>query len=50
MDPLFVEKAYAKINLGLKILGRRKDGFHDLVSICQTVDLSDRTGVFPFLL
>ena len=41
-DLFFVEKAYAKINLGLKILGRREDGFHDLVSICQTVDLSDR--------
>ena len=41
-DRLCVEKAYAKVNLGLKILRRREDGYHDLVSICQTVDLSDR--------
>ena len=45
-DPLLVEKAYAKVNLGLKILGKREDGFHDLVSICQTVDLSDRLEFF----
>ena len=35
------EKAYAKINLGLKILGRRVDGFHDILSVMQTVDLCD---------
>ena len=46
-DPLLVEKAHAKVNLGLKILGKREDGFHDLVSICQTVDLSDRLEFFP---
>ena len=45
-DPLLVQNAHAKVNLGLKILGRRKDGFHDLVSICQTVDLSDRLEFF----
>ena len=45
-DPLFVEMAYAKVNLGLKILGTREGGFHDLVSICQTVDLSDRLEFF----
>ena len=37
-----VEYAYAKINLGLKILGRRGDGFHDILSVFQTVDLCDR--------
>lgn len=46
-DPLWVEKAHAKVNLGLKVLGKREDGFHDLVSICQTVDLSDRLEFFP---
>ena len=45
-DPLWVEKAYAKVNLGLKILGKREDGFHDLISICQTVDLCDRLEFF----
>lgn len=31
----------AKINLGLRVLGRRDDGYHDLMTILQTVDLSD---------
>lgn len=33
--------AYAKINLFLDIEGRRSDGFHDIVSIMQTVSLCD---------
>lgn len=36
-----VEKAPAKINLGLKILGKHDDGYHDILSIFQTVDLYD---------
>ncbi len=38
---VLTEKAYAKINLGLKVLNRRPDGFHDILSVFQTVDLSD---------
>jgi 4-diphosphocytidyl-2-C-methyl-D-erythritol kinase len=33
--------AYAKINLGLEILGRRDDGFHEIVSVTQTISLAD---------
>ncbi len=34
-------RAYAKINLTLDILGRRADGYHDLATVMQTVDLYD---------
>lgn len=33
--------AYAKLNLGLKIVGRRSDGYHDILSVFQTIDLCD---------
>ena len=33
--------AYAKINLGLDITGRRSDGYHDLRMVMQTIDLHD---------
>ena len=35
------EKAYAKLNLTLDVLGKREDGYHDLKSIMQTVSLHD---------
>jgi len=34
-------RAPAKINLYLAVLGRRPDGYHELVTIMQTVDLCD---------
>lgn len=34
-------KAYAKINLSLKISGRRPDGYHELESVMQSVSLFD---------
>ena len=34
-------KAYAKVNLTLEVLGRRDDGYHDVATILQTVDLAD---------
>ncbi|MBR2445194.1 MAG: 4-(cytidine 5'-diphospho)-2-C-methyl-D-erythritol kinase [Clostridia bacterium] len=34
-------QAYAKINLYLDVTARRTDGYHDIVSIMQTVDLYD---------
>ena len=33
--------AYAKINLTLEVTGRRDDGYHDVATILQTVDLAD---------
>ncbi len=35
------EKAYAKINLCLDVVGKRADGYHDLNTVMQTVDLYD---------
>lgn len=34
-------KAYAKINLGLDVIRRREDGYHEVRMIMQTVDLYD---------
>lgn len=38
-------KSPAKINLGLEVLRRRKDAFHDLSSIMLAVDLCDEVNV-----
>lgn len=33
--------SYAKINLALRVLGKRPDGYHDIETIFQQIDLSD---------
>ena len=38
-------KAYAKINLGLAIVGRRDDGYHELRTIYQSISLADRLEI-----
>jgi 4-diphosphocytidyl-2-C-methyl-D-erythritol kinase len=37
-----IEKAPAKINLGLDVLGKRVDGYHELEMVMSSVDLADR--------
>jgi 4-diphosphocytidyl-2-C-methyl-D-erythritol kinase len=37
-----VQLAYAKINLCLEIIRKREDNYHDITSVMQLVDLSDR--------
>lgn len=41
------EVAYAKINLGLDILGRREDGYHEVSMIMQSVGLCDEVIITP---
>ena len=40
-------RAYAKINLGLEVLGKRQDGYHELRTLFQTIDLHDDVVVRP---
>ncbi len=45
-EPL-VEKAPAKINLTLRVLGRREDGYHELESLVAFTNLADRLSLEP---
>jgi 4-diphosphocytidyl-2-C-methyl-D-erythritol kinase len=36
-----IVRAFAKINLGLEIVGKRPDGYHDIRTLFQTVSLGD---------
>jgi 4-diphosphocytidyl-2-C-methyl-D-erythritol kinase len=40
-------RAYAKINIGLHILGKRPDGFHNLETIFREIDLYDEIRLQP---
>jgi 4-diphosphocytidyl-2-C-methyl-D-erythritol kinase len=37
----FESNAYAKVNLSLEVIGKRSDGFHELISVMQTVNVAD---------
>jgi 4-diphosphocytidyl-2-C-methyl-D-erythritol kinase len=43
----FVMFAPAKVNLGLRVVGRRSDGFHDLDTLFQEIDWYDRLEFHP---
>jgi 4-diphosphocytidyl-2-C-methyl-D-erythritol kinase len=38
-------KAHAKINLDLRVLGKRPDGYHELRTVFQTISLADEIGL-----
>ena len=42
---VITEVAYAKINLGLDIIGRREDGYHEVSMIMQSVGLCDEVTI-----
>ena len=42
---IFTEKAYAKVNFNLRVLQNRSDGYHNIESIFQTIDLFDELEV-----
>ncbi len=37
--------AYAKLNLGLRVLYRRPDGYHEIRTVFQTISLADRLDI-----
>ena len=47
MDPSFSIKSPAKVNLGLKILNKRPDNFHNILSIFIELDLYDILDFIP---
>ena len=40
-------RSYAKVNLGLEVLGVRDDGYHELRTLFQTIDLHDDIVLRP---
>jgi 4-diphosphocytidyl-2-C-methyl-D-erythritol kinase len=44
----FVDSAPAKVNLTLRVIGRRADGYHDLESLVAFADIGDELSFAPF--
>ena len=49
MSQVLSFEAPAKLNLGLRVLGRRPDGYHLLQSLVVFLDLADRIDLTPAL-
>jgi len=45
--PAFIEEGRAKVNLTLRVVGRRVDGYHDLESVVAFADCADRLTLEP---
>jgi 4-diphosphocytidyl-2-C-methyl-D-erythritol kinase len=45
--PALVEEGRAKVNLTLRVIGRRTDGYHDLESLVAFADCADRLTLVP---
>jgi 4-diphosphocytidyl-2-C-methyl-D-erythritol kinase len=44
---MLIEEARAKVNLTLRVVGRRVDGYHDLESLVAFADCADRLSLTP---
>jgi len=42
-----IEEGRAKVNLTLRVVGRRVDGYHDLESVVAFADCADRLTLTP---
>jgi 4-diphosphocytidyl-2-C-methyl-D-erythritol kinase len=45
--PALMEEGRAKVNLTLRVVGRRVDGYHDLESVVAFADCADRLSLTP---
>lgn len=45
MNGRITEKAYSKLNLSLDVLGKRDDGFHEMLMVMQSISLSDDIAI-----
>ena len=45
--PALIEEGRAKVNLTLRVIGRRVDGYHDLESVVAFADCADRVTLEP---
>jgi len=45
--PALIEHGRAKVNLTLRVVGRRVDGYHDLESVVAFADCADRLSLTP---
>ena len=45
--PALMQAARAKVNLTLRVVGRRVDGYHDLESVVAFADCADRLSLTP---
>jgi len=45
--PGLIEEGRAKVNLTLRVVGRRVDGYHDIESVVAFADCADRLTLTP---
>jgi 4-diphosphocytidyl-2-C-methyl-D-erythritol kinase len=46
-EPALIENGHAKVNLTLRVVGRRLDGYHELESLVAFADCADRLALTP---